>query len=91
MFQRSLQDDLLHYRLFFNNRTYHLQLEPNVRLTSPGMLIEKRSVSNLSQTQINPPKKHLCQYTGKIKGVQKSRVALSVCDGLVSRDNLIPS
>uniref|UniRef100_A0A1B6CIH1 Peptidase M12B domain-containing protein n=1 Tax=Clastoptera arizonana TaxID=38151 RepID=A0A1B6CIH1_9HEMI len=82
--KRSTQEDSVHYKIALNGRSFHLRLEPNIKLTSPGLVIEKRSSgNNLSQIHIFRPQKHLCHYTGKIKGLDKSRIALSGCDGLV--------
>lgn len=63
----------------------HLQLEPSKRLTRSSTLVEsidakdarvKRSVfKELAQDK-------MCQFVGKVKGDDASKVAVSTCDGL---------
>lgn len=76
----------MNYGLTLDGKYHHLRLHPNKRLLSPHAVIEhrdptvdleKRKLKMLRGTKV-------CHYTGKIKGVPNSNVALSTCDGLVS-------
>lgn len=45
-------------------------------LRDPGLHVQKREIKPLDGTQV-------CHFTGQLKGVPNSRVAVSTCDGLV--------
>ncbi|KAK9754578.1 Thrombospondin type 1 domain [Popillia japonica] len=77
-------NEAVNYGLTLDGKYHHLRLHPNKRLLSPHAVIEhrdptvdleKRKLKMLRGTKV-------CHYTGKIKGVPNSNVALSTCDGL---------
>lgn len=61
-------------------------LWPNTKLLSPHAFIEHRDPTvDLEKRKLKMLKgSKVCHYTGKIKGIADSSVALSTCDGLVS-------
>lgn len=81
-------DDLkkLYFMLTVNNRSLHLELEPNDNLVAPGLTIERRPCGyrNLSHAQIKAYPRNKCHFVGTVKGDPDSRVALATCNGLVS-------
>lgn len=73
--------------LFYNvtvfGRDLHLRLRPNARLVAPGATVEWQSESGATRVE---PLLGTCLYTGDVAGLtEASSVALSNCDGLVSR------
>lgn len=78
-------EDALHYGIAFSNEMLHLELWPNHGFLSPNAVFEIREprtpVKDRSLRNVN--KKRLCHYTGRIRGMPDSKVALSTCDGLV--------
>lgn len=74
-------------RLFYNitvfSRDLHLRLQPNARLVAPGATMEWQGESGTTRVE---PLLGTCLYTGDVAGAREaSSVALSTCDGLVSR------
>lgn len=74
-------------RLFYNitvfSRDLHLRLQPNSRLVAPGATVEWQGESGTTRVE---PLLGTCLYIGDVAGVSEaSSVALSTCDGLVSR------
>lgn len=79
-------------RLFYNvtvfGRDLHLRLKPNPRLVAPGATVEWQGEAGATRVE---PLLGTCLYTGYVAGLTKgSSVALSNCDGLVSRQFSLP-
>ncbi|XP_074650847.1 A disintegrin and metalloproteinase with thrombospondin motifs 6-like [Tubulanus polymorphus] len=82
--ENRVPDSNVHYKISVRNKTLHLTLSPNHRLTSPGMVTErwKRKFGNISDATIVRKRGKSCHFSGEIKGQPNSRVAISTCDGL---------
>ncbi|CAH1796676.1 unnamed protein product, partial [Owenia fusiformis] len=77
-------DEKLHYKVNIDNSDYHLTLEPNHRLLSPGLIIERRRNrhGNISYSDFRRQSGHHCHYTGTVTGHSDSMVAIATCNGL---------
>ena len=78
--------DAIQYKLFFNGKDHTLQLLPNQGFVAPNVVKEyhyKNSGRNLNGRRIASETPVMCYYTGRIRGLEGSRVAISTCDGLV--------
>uniref|UniRef100_T1HAS7 Peptidase M12B domain-containing protein n=1 Tax=Rhodnius prolixus TaxID=13249 RepID=T1HAS7_RHOPR len=79
------ENDMVYYKLYIDGKAYLIELSPNIHLVSPRMILEHRKAGaarNVSAIHLSAPTKHLCHYSGKIKGLNNSRAALSLCSGL---------
>lgn len=82
------EDDIIHYKVQVENQDLLLKLKPNYKLTSPSFVIErkKNSFKNVTDSSF----KHLddsysnCHFHGEVVNQTESRVAVGVCNGLVS-------
>jgi hypothetical protein len=77
--------DIVHYDLTFNGKSHQVEMWPNHDFMSPGLVIEERgpdAALDLNKVKLRPVKSTQCHYTGRVKGHNGSRLALSVCDGL---------
>lgn len=84
--KRDVSDpEALHYGVTINNKLHHLELWPNfdfihplavVEKYEPNLLVPERDVRSIANRK-------LCNYVGRVRGVNNSRVTLSTCDGLV--------
>ena len=75
----------VHYGLTFNGRSHHVEMWPNNDFMSPGLVIEEcgaDAAMDVNKVKIRPVKNSQCHYTGRVRGRNGSRLALSVCDGL---------
>lgn len=78
-------DDMVNYGVILEDANYHIQMWPNHAFLSPNAVFETRSRRNLNNTKLKTvAERQLCHFTGKIKDMPGSRVALSTCDGLVT-------
>lgn len=80
-----LDHERVHYSIHFGGRDHMVEMWPNHRLLSPGLVLETRSsgvATDLNKLKIRSVENKHCHYTGRIKGERGSRVALSVCSGL---------
>lgn len=80
------------HHLFYNvtvfGRDLHLRLQPNARLVAPGATVEWQGESGATRVE---PLLGTCLYIGDVAGLtEASSVALSNCDGLVSRHFSLP-
>lgn len=85
--KRSLEDPhSVHYGIMFNGAKHHVELWPNHGFVAPGAVFERRQPNVAVQEKIMKglDDKKLCHYTGRIRNVPGSRVAVSTCDGLVT-------
>ena len=74
------------YNLFFDGKDHVIELLPNYGLTSPEFVREyhyKDSGKSLKARRFEMEHPVMCHYTGSVKDIEGSRVALSTCDGLV--------
>lgn len=76
-------NDKLHYILSNSEKSYLIELNPNEKLLSPGMVMEIHRGNSFKKRDIQKSPEKRCYYRGKIKGVNNSYVALSTCHGLV--------
>lgn len=79
-------DDALHYGVVIDGKVLHLELWPNHGFISPSAVFEIREPRTPVKDRLllrNLHSKRLCHYTGRIRGVDGSKVAISTCDGLV--------
>lgn len=82
------KDDFLHYSVEINNHKHVLKLNPNNKLVSPGFVIERRknrfknvtdsTFKTLSEDRAN------CHFHGTVLNQTNTKVALGICDGMVS-------
>lgn len=77
--------DATNYGIVIDGNYHHLKLWPNNNLLAPQAFNEHRDLSvDLDKRKLKMLKgSKICHYTGKIKGIPNSKVALSTCDGLV--------
>ncbi|KAF7267253.1 hypothetical protein GWI33_019506 [Rhynchophorus ferrugineus] len=82
--KREIEDEIIHYGITIDGGLHHLELEPNREFMHPNLIFEKRDptvpIKNRDVRGIETKK--LCHYRGTVRGIPKSKVALSVCDGL---------
>ncbi|XP_030753591.1 A disintegrin and metalloproteinase with thrombospondin motifs 7-like [Sitophilus oryzae] len=84
--KRELLDntEIIYYGMPIEEKLYYIELEPNRDFMHPNLVFEKRNpiipIKDRDTRGIETMK--LCHYKGKVKGIPKSRVALSTCDGL---------
>ncbi len=81
----------MHYSLTLNKHgTIVLSLQPNTKFLGPGFVIERRK--SLDSAKIIKPLQHNynqhCYFNGHVVNAS-SRVAVSTCNGLVSKYPLI--
>lgn len=78
--------DAIHYKLNVKDSDYVLKLKPNTKLFHPSLVIETRrnSFNNVSDSVFARYTQRPCHYTGEILDRSNSKVALALCDGLVS-------
>jgi hypothetical protein len=83
----SQNQNTVHYKLTLNNEEVHMQVVPNHRLYAPGTVIERRKgkFRNVSDSEIRRIHDKMCYFVGEVKGHPGSKVALSTCNGLVSK------
>jgi hypothetical protein len=78
----------VHYGIHLDGDDHVVELWPNHGLLSPGLVVETRQpgpATDFTKLKIRPVVDEQCHYTGRIKGQPGSRVALSTCDGIVSK------
>jgi hypothetical protein len=83
-----IESEKVHYGIQLDGEDHVVELWPNHGLLSPGMVVETRQsgpATDLSNVKIRPAVNEQCHYIGRIKGQPDSRVALSTCDGVVSK------
>ena len=75
----TIDEQPLFYKLKLNSNSseFHLKLSPSKDILSPGFVIERQS-GKIEHYETS------CLYRGQITGQEKSIVAISNCDGLVS-------
>ena len=78
-------DDHVHYRLELSGREKQLHLKPNDRLLASSFIVERRHGRNVTNHRLTPARHQQCHYMGRVKGHPESTVAVSTCNGLVSR------
>nr|CAH7718635.1 unnamed protein product [Callosobruchus chinensis] len=83
--KRNLEDpDLIHYGVNINGKDYQVELWPNHGFISPNLVIERRrpneKVKDKELKLLDENK--VCHYTGRVRGHEGSRAAISTCDGL---------
>ena len=85
--RRQVDDtsDDLHYRVELSGREKQLHLKPNDRLLASSFVVERRRGRNITDHRLVPAGKKQCHYVGQVKGHPESTVAVSTCNGLVSR------
>lgn len=81
-------NDKLHYVLSNSEKSYLIELTPNINLLSPGMVTEIHRGNVIKKRSFQKSPKNQCFYRGKIKGVDNSYVALTTCHGLVCMQKL---
>ena len=77
---------MVYFILPAHNREYLIELRPSYKFISPNLVLEHRA-DNLVHGYRDWDRH--CYYNGVIRGIPQSRVAISVCDGLVSYNNFI--
>jgi hypothetical protein len=84
--RESVNDsDKVYYSLTFNGESHHVEMWPTHDIISPGLAIEERgpgATLDVDKISIRPAKSLHCHYTGRVKGYNASRVAMSVCSGM---------
>lgn len=81
--------DAIHYKLNVKDSDYVLKLKPNTKFFHPSLVVETRrnSFNNVSDSvfvRYTGSTERPCHYTGEILDRSNSKVALALCDGLVS-------
>jgi len=85
--KRNVPDssEKVHYGLTFNGKRHHVEMWPNNDFMSPGLVIEEWGPDaglDVKKVTIRAVNNTQCHYTGRVRGQNGSRLALSVCDGL---------
>lgn len=73
-------DARVHYRLRLANQEVHVELEPNGRLVSPGLVVERRGGKKKKTSRRISPDAALCHFHGRLRNHSDSAAALSTCD-----------
>lgn len=81
--KRNVDSNKLYYVLSNSEKSYLIELSPNFKLTSPGMVTEVHRGNSIKKREVQKTPQQQCFYHGKIRGVDDSFVALSTCHGLV--------
>ncbi len=91
--RRQVDDvaDDVHYRLELAGREKQLHLKPNDRLLASSFIVERRRGRNVTDHRLMPARQKQCHYVGQVKGHPESTVAVSTCNGLVSRKLVVVS
>lgn len=79
----------LYYNVTIFGREFHLRLRHNARLVAPGAKMEWRDDSD--STRHSEALRDECLYVGDITDTPGATVAISNCDGLVSRHPALPA
>jgi hypothetical protein len=79
----------IHYKLSVKNKDFILKLKPNIKLYNPSLVVERKknlfnNVSDSVFLRYTSNSGEQCHYTGEIVDRSNSKVALALCDGLVS-------
>ncbi|XP_071450094.1 A disintegrin and metalloproteinase with thrombospondin motifs 7-like [Hetaerina americana] len=83
--------DAVNYKINIEGNDYLLELWPNTRFISPGMVIETRHDYELesgSNMDIKRLQDMLCHYKGYLRDLENSIAVLSACNGLVGYINM---
>lgn len=80
--EESPQRRLLYFNVTVFGKELHLRLRPNRRLLPPGAVAEWQEDF---EVLFREPLQQRCLFTGDISGMPGAAVAISNCDGLVSR------
>lgn len=87
--QNLYLDDVLHYSVDINNQKHILKLQPNYNLVSPGFVVERRKnrFKNITDSSFSRLKENNsnCHFHGTVLNQTKTKVAVGICDGMVSR------
>ncbi|XP_043523345.1 A disintegrin and metalloproteinase with thrombospondin motifs 7-like [Frieseomelitta varia] len=85
--EQEPQTDKVHLVLPFNGIEHHVELSPYHEFISPDMVIETRGAglrTNLDEAlRFKRAPDRQCHYRGFVRDHQKSKAALSLCDGVV--------
>ena len=86
---KNFKPELFYVKIRFNHETYKLELRQNRDLLSKDFSLEadvdsSKDISHYERPSNEYYKKLVCYYYGHIEKKPLSRVALSICDGLVS-------
>ena len=88
--KRSASDDndYLHYSVDINKKRYVLELAPYKHLVSPGLVIERRknrfnNVTDSTFEYLHESKTN-CHLHGRVVNETATKVAVRLCDGMVS-------
>ena len=78
----------IHYNININNEPHILKLKHNWNLISPGLVIERKQsrFKNVTDSRFSylDERKTNCHYHGDIANQPGSKVALALCNGMVS-------
>ena len=80
-------EDRVHFALRFDGKDHMIEVFPNDGFLSPGLVLETwgdGAAYNKNKVKIRSAKPDLCHYIGKLKDSPDTRVAISLCDGMVS-------
>ena len=76
----------LNYKFNAHGQDFHLEVSPNEGLLAPGFAIQRRKNGRTLEKLEYIPELENCHYSGKaVSHGDESIVAVSICDGLVSR------
>ena len=78
------------FEISIDNKTFVIDLEPNLNLISKYAQIQYLSDPNVVRKTklISDQEEKFCFYHGKVENYSDSSIALSICDGLVSNKNI---
>jgi hypothetical protein len=81
--KRHRFDDTVRYSLYFNGMKHFIELMPNHDFVSSSIAREFHSESRVKRGDFDEMNL-MCYYTGRVRDIDDSRVAISTCHGLVS-------
>ncbi|KAL3866276.1 hypothetical protein ACJMK2_043584 [Sinanodonta woodiana] len=78
-------DGYLHYKVEVDNKQLLLKVKPNEKLTSPGLIVERKKnmYKNVTDSTFRKFKDVNCHFHGHIINQTYSRVALGLCNGMM--------
>ncbi|CAH1407507.1 unnamed protein product, partial [Nezara viridula] len=81
--KRDTESEKVHYIVPLDGMDHHVTLWPSSEFLSPGMVVETHYMrDNKSKIAVRQVRNTQCHYNGFVKGIDKSRAALSTCYGL---------
>lgn len=77
-------DNVYFYQFHAFEKKFRFNLKPSKDFVSPSFIVQRFSGNTTWIEEVDVRGGVLCFFSGRVDGEEESRVALSICDGLVS-------